>query len=338
MRAAVWLGKDKLVVKEVEKPSAGPGEAIIRVKWAGICGTDLAVCAGKLSRARPPLIPGHEFSGEIVEVPEENRWGLREGDAVVAEPLLPCERCYACRTGMYNVCENFAIVGVDAPGSFAEFVKVKARNVYRLPSNISLELASLTEPTAVALRTVQRSGMKVGDSVVILGGGPIGLLIAELVRIGGALPIIISEISPYRANFARNLGFEVVAPARDELEKRVKDLTRGRGADVVFDAVGVPAAASQFTRISRIGGSIVVVGLYKEPSPVDLKEVCFRELTITGSRVYRYPDFEKVLDIILKDSNRFSSIITEKMELDEIERGLRLLNEGRAMKVLIHPS
>jgi len=158
------------------------------------------------------------------------------------------------------------------------------------------------------------------------------------VRIGGALPIIISEISPYRANFARNLGFEVVAPARDELEKRVKDLTRGRGADVVFDAVGVPAAASQFTRISRIGGSIVVVGLYKEPSPVDLKEVCFRELTITGSRVYRYPDFEKVLDIILKDSNRFSSIITEKMELDEIERGLRLLNEGRAMKVLIHPS
>jgi len=229
-------------------------------------------------------------------------------------------------------------VGVDAPGSFAEFVKVKARNVYRLPSNISLDLASLTEPTAVALRTVQRSGMKVGDSVVILGGGPIGLLIAELVRIGGALPIIISEISPYRANFARNLGFEVVVPARDELEDRVRDLTRGRGADVVFDAVGVPAAASQFTRISRIGGSIVVVGLYKEPSPVDLKEVCFRELTITGSRVYRYPDFEKVLDIILKDSNRFSSIITEKMELDEIERGLRLLNEGRAMKVLIHPS
>ncbi len=338
MRAAVWLGKDKLVVKEVEKPSAGPGEAIIRVKWAGICGTDLAIYAGRLSRARPPLIPGHEFSGEIVEVPKENLWGLREGDAVVAEPLLPCGRCHACRTGMYNVCENFAMVGVDAPGSFAEFVKVKARNVYRLPSNISMELASLTEPTAVALHTVQRSGMKVGDSVVILGGGPIGLLIAELARISGAAPIIISEISPYRTSLARNLGFEVVVPARDELEKRVKALTRGRGADVVFDAVGVPAAASQFTRTSRIGGRIVVVGLYKEPSPVDLKEVCFRELTIIGSRVYRYPDFEKVLDIIFKDSDRFSSIITEKMELDQIERGFRISSQGKAMKVLIHPS
>lgn len=338
MRAAVWLGKEKLVVKEVQKPSAGPGEALIRVRWAGICGTDLAIYAGKFPRARPPLIPGHEFSGEIVQVPGENPSRLKEGDAVVVEPLLPCKTCYACRMGMYNVCENFAIMGVDAPGCFAEFAKAKATNVYLLPSYLSLELAALAEPTAVALRTVQRSGMRVGDSVVVLGGGPIGLLIAELARMGGALPIIISEISPYRANLARKLGFEVVVPSKDELEKRVRDLTRGRGADVVFDAVGVPAAASQFTSISRIGGRIAVVGIHKEPTPVDLRELCFHELTITGSRVYRYPDFEKVVDLILKDSDRLSSIITEKMELDRIERGFKMSNEGKTMKVLIHPS
>ncbi len=239
---------------------------------------------------------------------------------------------------MYNVCENFAIMGVDAPGSFAEFVKVKARNVYRLPSHLSLELASLTEPTAVALHSVQRSGLKVGDSVVILGGGPIGVLIAELARMGGAVPIIISETRPYRAGVARNLGFEVVIPARGKLEERVRELTRDRGADVVFDAAGVPVVASEFTRITRIGGRIIVVGIHKKPSPVDLKEVCFHELTMTGSRVYRYPDFEKVLDIMVKNSDRLSSMITERMELGHIQKGLKLSNEGRAMKVLIHPS
>ncbi len=338
MKAAVWLGKEKLVVREVERPSAGPGEALIRVRWTGICGTDLAVYAGKFPRARPPLIPGHEFSGEIVQVPQENPSGLKEGDAVVADPLLPCGACYSCRMGMYNVCENFAIMGVDASGSFTEFVKVKAGNIYLLPPHLSLELAALTEPTAVALHTVQRSGMRLGDSVVILGGGPIGLLIAELARMGGALPIIISEVSSYRAGLARKLGFEVVVPDKDQLEKRVRELTRGRGADVVFDAVGLPAVASEFTRISRIGGRIAVVGVYKEQAPVDLREVCFNELTIIGSRVYRYPDFEKVMDLILKDLDRLSSIITEKMELDQIGRGMKLLNEGRAMKVLIHPS
>jgi 2-desacetyl-2-hydroxyethyl bacteriochlorophyllide A dehydrogenase len=337
MKAAVWLGKEKLVVREVEKPSPGSGEALIKVRWAGICGTDLAVYAGKFPRARPPLIPGHEFSGEIVQVPRENPSGLKEGDAVVVEPLLPCGTCYSCRMGMYNVCENFAIMGVDASGSFAEFVKARAGSIYLLPPGLSLELAALTEPMAVALRTVQRSGMRVGDSVVILGGGPIGLLVAELGRMGGAMPIIISEVSPYRANLASKLGFKVVIPNKDDLEKRVRDLTRGRGADVVFDAVGVPAAASEFTRISRVGGLIAVVGIYKEQAPVDLREVCFGELTITGSRVYRYPDFEKVMDLILKDSDRLSSIVTEKMELDQIGKGMKLLNEGRAMKVLIHP-
>lgn len=338
MKAAVWLGKEQLVIREVEKPSVGPGEALIRVRWAGICGADLATYEGKFPRARPPLVLGHEFSGEIIEVPGENPSGLKEGDAVVVEPILPCGTCPACRIGMYNVCENFAIVGVEAPGSFAEFVKVKASSVYVLPPGLSLELAALAEPAAVALHAVQRSGLKVGDSVVILGGGPIGLLIAEMARMGGALPTIISEISPYRASIARQMGFEVVVPSKDKLEKRVRDLTHGRGADVAFDALGIPTVASQFTHISRIGGRITVVGMHKEPSPLDLKEVCFHELTIIGSHVYRYPDFERAVDLILKDSDRLRSIITAKMDLDQIERAFKMVAERTAMKVLIRPS
>ncbi len=253
MKAAVWLEKDKIVVREVEKPSVEPGEVLIRVKWAGICGADLATYKGKFLRARPPLVLGHEFSGEIVEVAGENPLGLKKGEGVAVEPLIPCGTCASCRTGIYNVCENFAIIGVEASGCFAEFVKVRERSVYVLPPGLSLELAALVEPTAVAFHAVTRSGLRVGDSVVVLGGGPIGLLIAEVAKMGGAVPIIISEISHFRAELAKRMGFEVILPNKDSLEERVRDLTGGRGAEVVFDAVGIPVAASQFTRISRIG-------------------------------------------------------------------------------------
>lgn len=338
MKAAVWLGERKLVVKDVEDPSPGPGEVVVRVRWAGVCGTDLAMYEGRFFRAKPPVVLGHEFSGEIAQSPADNLLGVREGDAVVAEPLLPCGRCYACRTGMYNMCENFAIIGVEAPGCFAQYVKVKASSVHVLPSGLSMELAALAEPTAVAFHAVTRSGMRIGDSVAILGGGPIGVLVAEVARVGGAGVVIVSEVSPWRADFSRKLGFNVIMPDRDDLEKRVRDLTNGRGADVVFDAAGAPAAASQFTRISRPGGRIVVVGMYKDVISLDLRVLTFRELTMVGSHVYRYADFEKAVHFILKDSPRLSSIITEKKELNDIESALGMVREGRAMKVLIRPS
>ncbi len=237
MKAAVWYDKDDIRVEEREMPSPRAGEVLIRVRAAGICGTDLMICQGKFPRSRPPLVAGHEFVGEIVtmnDVPSD----LKTGDRVAVNPLISCGRCVACRTGFPHVCEKLRLIGVDVDGAFAEYVSASWEKVYRIPANFSYEIASLTEPTAVAIHVVGRSGLRVGDSAVVLGGGPIGLLIAMMAQIAGASRIIVTEILHDRLRFAQKLAFEVIDSSKHDVSQKIRTMTEGRGVDVVFDAAG----------------------------------------------------------------------------------------------------
>ena len=337
MKAAVWYGENDVRVEEIKKPSIKEGEVLIKVRAAGICGTDLTIYKGKFPRSRPPLIPGHEFAGEVVAVKNVPSH-LKIGDRVVVNPLLFCGRCIACKMGFSNACPKLRLIGVDIDGAFAEFVKASWEKVHKIPSNFPFETAALIEPVAVALHAVKKSTCGIGDLIMVMGAGPIGILVAMIARIAGASQVIVTEVLEYRVKLAKKLGFCVIDSSKSNVVEKVCEMTKGRGVDVVFDTAAVPQVASQLVSLIRPRGKIVIIGLYKEPSPVDLLDMIFKEAHLLGSRVYSEIDFEKAADLVTSGKIKIESLITHRLSLKEVKEGIKLLEKGKnVMKVVVFP-
>jgi 2-desacetyl-2-hydroxyethyl bacteriochlorophyllide A dehydrogenase len=339
MKALVYHGKDSLSLEEMEMPRIEEGEALIRVHFAGICGSDLNIWHGALSRIVPPVILGHEFCGEIVEMRGSPPPDLKVGDSVAVEPLLNCGLCLPCRLGHYHVCRRLRLIGVDVHGGFAPYVKAPFSRLYKLDPGLSMELAALCEPTAVAVHMVRRSRLQVGDFAMILGGGPIGLLVAQVARAAGAGRVVIAEINDFRLSLARELGFEVIDPKKTDPVKTVLDSTGGEGADVVFEEVGLPETAAQMIALTRVRGRILLGGIYKKPALVDLQNVAIKEIELVGSRVYNFRDFRTALSVLAQGKVNGRALISKTIRLEEIiDQGFRLIQEGgQVMKILVNP-
>jgi 2-desacetyl-2-hydroxyethyl bacteriochlorophyllide A dehydrogenase len=306
----------------------------VHVSKTGICGTDLMIYRGKHPRSVPPLIPGHEVAGEIVEAAEGS--GLKAGDRVVVNPLISCGNCIACRMGTPHICQTLQVLGNDLDGSFAEYLKTTPDKIYRLPQEISMERASLVEPAAVAYHAVMRSQCAAGDVVVVQGAGPIGILAAMIAEIAGASKIIITEVQKYRLKMAEQYGFIAVDTAKHDVVETVRSITDGRFADIVINAAAVPQAAAQFASLIRPRGKIVIVGLFKEPTPVELVKITFKEGNLIGSRVYPARDFERAAELIISGKLDADPLITHRLDLEEAERGIDLLERGEnVMKVVL---
>lgn len=336
MTAVVWRGKGQLALDQVEVPRLAPGEVMIKVAYAGICGSDLGIYGGKHPRAKAPLIMGHELTGEIVEIASPDRSELNVGDKVTINPLMSCGKCQPCQTGHTHVCRTLGLVGIDCDGAFAEYVAVSSDKLLKLPPGIPLDIAALAEPLAVAVHAIRRSEMKAGDRVVVLGGGPIGLLTAICARYAGASKIVISELSEERRKLASELGFTVV-DAKDNPEPLIAEMIGPDGADVVFEAAGVAPTIELATKIAKITGQIVIVGVFKEPTPVNLQAVNFRELSLIGVRVYTAKDFQIAVTMLeeVKDLDR---IISHRLPFAQAEEGIKLMQSGKdSMKILLHP-
>jgi len=339
MKALVYHGKESIALEEMELPKLQEGEALIKVHYAGICGSDLNIWHGALSRIVPPVILGHEFCGEIVEVKDQAKGDLKVGDPVAVEPLINCGICLPCRMGLYHVCRRLKLIGVDVHGGFAPYVKAPFPRIYKLAPGASMELAALTEPTAVATHMVRRSGVQVGDFVVVLGGGPIGLLVAQVARAVGASRVYISEINEFRLNLAQELGFGVINPQKTDAIQAVLDMTGGEGADVVFEEIGLPEAATQMIAMTRVRGRILMGGIYKKPAPVDLQNVAIKEIEMVGSRVYDFRDFQAALDLLNDGRVKATPLISKKIRLEQIiEEGFNVIQAGgQVMKILVRP-
>lgn len=339
MKALVYHGKESIALEEMELPKLQEGEALIKVHYAGICGSDLNIWHGALSRIIPPVILGHEFCGEIVEVKGQAKGDLKVGDPVAVEPLINCGICLPCRMGLYHVCRCLKLIGVDVHGGFAPYVKAPFPRIYKLAPGASMELAALTEPTAVATHMVRRSGVQVGDFVVVLGGGPIGLLVAQVARAVGASRVYISEINEFRLNLAQELGFGVINPQKADAIQAVLDMTGGEGADVVFEEIGLQEAAAQMVAMTRVRGRILMGGIYKKPAPVDLQNVAIKEIEMVGSRVYDFRDFQAALDLLNDGRVKATPLISKKIKLEQIiEEGFNVIQAGgQVMKILVRP-
>ncbi|MCX5734822.1 MAG: alcohol dehydrogenase catalytic domain-containing protein [candidate division NC10 bacterium] len=329
MKAAVYRKETGLTVEDRAVPALQPGEALIYVKLAGICGTDIHLAEGKRKDAPDALIPGHEFMGVVAEVADTAHRGL-VGRRVVAEPIINCGQCPTCLRGYAHVCEHLRVRGVHVDGVFAECAVVGVNRIHLVPDGLPDRLAAAVEPLAVAVHVVRRAHPNVGDSVMVIGAGPIGLLVAQVARRAGATRTVVVEVSPGRLAIARQLGFEVL-DARDPAQQDTS-----LGMDIVFEVSGSVPGISRAIRSVRPRGTLLVVGFFPDPPPVELAQVLLKELELRGSRVYAAGDFPAAVALLEQGAIQAESLISHVLPLSQIKAAMDLCAGGTdAMKVLL---
>jgi 2-desacetyl-2-hydroxyethyl bacteriochlorophyllide A dehydrogenase len=338
VKALVYWGKGDIRIKDVDKPQCKDGHAVIEVSYAGICGSDLTIYAGKHPRARPPVVLGHEFSGVIAERKGKDRPDLKEGERVTVEPTFSCGACNLCRTGSYHICSRKGLYGIDADGAFAERVHVPLKTIFTLPEEITLEEGAIVEPLAVAVRAVMISRLTIGEFVIVLGAGPIGLLTAEVARAAGAAEVLIVEPDAFRKEMAEKMNFTVFDPDRATLEEALR-ATGGHEIDVVFDAAGVPSAALLATQLVRRAGRIVIVSIYKNQVLYDLATVTYGEIQIMGTCIYTFKDFSRAIRLLEDRKVQVIPLVTHRFKLEEGKQAFETLIDGKnTQKVLFSVS
>jgi (R,R)-butanediol dehydrogenase/meso-butanediol dehydrogenase/diacetyl reductase len=335
MKAAYYHGEKTIKTGESVPRKPGPDEVRIHVAYCGVCGTDLHIFKGGMDkRVSMPQVIGHEMSGEIAEV-GSNVKGWSPGDRVVVRPLNPCGSCPACKAGHSHVCYNLKFLGIDTPGAFQRSWTVPAHTLHRLPAHLSYDLAALIEPVAVACHDIRRGELRPGEEAVVIGGGPIGLLIGLVGKQAGAR-ILISEVNPFRLNLAKEMGLETVNPKDTDLSEFVLKRTGGTGADAVFEVTGTAAGAAAMTPLVRVRGRIVVVGVFGDPPKVDLFRFFWRELHLCGARVYEAEDFEKAIDLAARGAFPLERLISARWPVTELQKAFEQIEAGTdLMKVLI---
>ncbi|WP_282160585.1 zinc-dependent alcohol dehydrogenase [Ulvibacterium marinum] len=334
MKATVYEGNKtfSVIEREIEAPSKG--EVRIKVAYSGVCGTDVHIYHGMMDkRVNIPVTIGHEMSG-IIDAIGEGVSDFSVGEKVVVRPLddrgvKPSDK------GFNHICEDLKFIGIDSPGSMQQYWNVPAFTLHKLKQETDLKLAALIEPLAVAVHDVRLSGLVAGETAVVLGGGPIGLLVALVAKETGA-DVIVSEVNENRILKARELGLNAVNPTKIDLIGYVQERTKGRKADVVFEVAGVQPALDVMTEIAGIRGRILMVAIHGQKREVDLFKFFWKELKLIGARVYEKEDYEKAITLITANELPFEEMITGVQPLSNIQQVFENIdNNPDGMKVLM---
>lgn len=334
-KATVYRGDKKFSVetKDVLPPKAG--EVQIDVSYCGICGTDLHIYLGHMDqRVGFERTIGHEMSGTIAAL-GDGVMDFSVGQNVVVRPLDHCGDCPACDAGHEHICHNLTFIGIDNEGAFQEKWNVPAHTIHVLPNNLDLSHAALIEPLAVACHDVKRGNVAPGDDVLVIGGGPIGMLVALVARHAGG-NVTISEINENRLAYAQSLGFETMNPKSDDVAALVHVRTGGKGADVVFEVSGTQPGVDLMTEAAATRGRIVMVAIHATKPQIDLFKFFWRELDMLGARVYHKQDFDTAMELLDQGVVDCDSFITDIKPLDEIQSAFEALTSNpNAMKTMI---
>jgi L-iditol 2-dehydrogenase len=343
MKAVVFYKPGDVRVEEVEKPSPESGEVIVRNVVALTCGTDLKMFLRGHPYVKPPIIMGHEFSGVIEEVGGDVST-FQVGDRVVSVNSAPCGTCVYCKLGRFNLCERLDefIIGFSVDGAYAEYVRVPSRitkyNVYRIPDNLEHEIAALLEPFSCVVRGHRLIHIDVGDTVVIIGAGPIGLMHVMLAKNSNAGKIIVSDISWDRLKFAKKFGADtVINPNEEDIFSIVREETGGLGADVVIEAVGSPNTWETAMKLPRKGGKVLLFGGPPKGTtvPVDTYRIHYEEVIIQGSFHFTPEDVLRAFKIICSGKLPLKNLITSRAKIDDIVNVFERLKEGKEIKVAL---
>ncbi|NJE26133.1 L-threonine 3-dehydrogenase [Thermococcus sp. MV5] len=359
MKAAIFKGEGKLVVEDVPKPDLSKDLIIpkkykpeqfmkirreelvlVKVLAAGICGTDLHILSIPPGHsATPGAILGHEFIGEVVEIGEDVD-NVNIGDIVAVDPNIKCGKCWFCRNGYPNMCQEMTTLGIYGNGGFAEYAVVPAKQLYVLPKNIDIEKAVLFEPLTTAVHNWEKVNLKPGETILIFGAGPIGAFYIKLAQLSGANEIIVSEPSSLRRELAKKLGAtRVINPFEENVPDVVSSLTR-YGVDVAIDASGVPEVIKQAVEVVRPGGRVSLFGqqnIHAFADHVSFTLMNQKELSIFGSYAAA-KSFDQTIEILKKrETDDLKNIITHRVSLEDIHKGLELMRKKEALKVVVYP-
>ena len=333
MKAAMLYGVKDLKVEDVEVPEVKDGEVLVKVKAATTCGTDLKIFQrGYVEKViKLPTIFGHEWAGEVAEVGRGLEWP-RKGMRVRAGNSAPCLHCSMCQRGKYNLCENMIWLW----GAYAEYIKVPARmvlmNMQGVPDGISYEEAAITEPLACVLHGVEQANVKLGDTVAIIGAGPIGLLHLLTVKKMGAGRTIMIDLVDERLGFAEKLGADAtVNSGKENVETRIRELTGGYGADVAIEAIGLSATWEQALKLARKGGTVLEFGGCPPGTEikVNAEMLHYGELTVMGTFHTTPLHFRKALNLIATRTIDVRPLVTRKMKLDNIKEAFEILSTSK---------
>lgn len=340
MKAAVFRGLgQKLSVAEVARPEPGPGEVVIRVEACGVCGSDLHATDSGAFLQEPGTILGHEFAGDVVASADD---GVTVGQRVTVVPVNPCGQCRNCLEGYTMLCAQNRITGLAGqavPGAYAEYVKAPARYVVSLPESVSYEEGAMVEPLAVGLHAVDKAGIALGDRVLIIGAGPIGLSVTSFAKIAGAGKVVVSERAPARLEAATKFGADAVVnvSAASDMAAAFAEIAGGP-PDVIFDCVGVPGMIQNAIDLSRARGTIVVVGVcMKEDTQIPLTAI-LKELKIQYILGYQEADFARVLGFLQQGRVKPAPMVTDRVALTALPDAFEGLRQpGDQIKLMILP-
>jgi 2-desacetyl-2-hydroxyethyl bacteriochlorophyllide A dehydrogenase len=335
MRAAVYLGARTFAVQERREPAPTAGHVAIDVAYTGICGTDLHIFHGHMDhRVTAPAVIGHEMAGRVAAV-GEGVDGWAAGDPVTVMPLDSCGLCPACRSGHTHLCHRLRFLGIDATGSMQSRWTVPAEVLVRVPADLSLEHAALVEPTAVAVHDVARADLQPGEQVLVVGGGPIGVLIALVARRAGA-DVLLLEPNPHRRAVAEAVGTEAADPLARDITTVIDGWTGGAGPSAAFEVSGSQAGMDFAVSVLAARGRLVLVGIHPQPIPVDLHRFFWRELTLVGARLYQRDDFDAAVTLVADGVVPADTVISQIEPLANVAGAFVALESGGStMKVLI---
>jgi len=336
MKAVVFPEPNRLVIEERPIPALGEEDVLLKVHACGVCGTDSHIFRGE-HIVKFPIVPGHEFSGEVVEI-GTGVSNVRVGDRVTVDPNIVDRTCFFCTRGQVHLCENLTAVGVNYDGGFAEFCRVPAVQAYRVPDSLSLDEAAMAEPVACCLHGIDGADVGPGCTVVVLGAGSIGLILLRLARIAGAGRIIASEPDPRKRELAARFGAEILLdPAKDDVRARVMEITRV-GADVVIECAGRLETAELAIGIARRGGTVLQFGVVgpAERAAISPYEIYYKELTIRGSFVNPFTH-SRAIELLAAKQVDVMPLITHRFGLDDAAKALETAQGKDAVKVLIAP-
>jgi L-iditol 2-dehydrogenase len=343
MKALVLKEYCRFAIEDFPVPTLQPGDVLVRVRACGICGSDVHGMDGSSGRRIPPIIMGHEAAGVIAEIGNAVT-GWSKGDRVTFDSTVSCGDCWYCRRGKINLCDNRRVLGVSCGeyrrhGAFAEFVAVPQRILYRLPDNLSFEQAAMVEAVSVAVHAVERTPLSLNAAVAVVGAGMIGLLAVQVLRTRGCGKIIAIDLDDGKLKLASKFGATHTINAGDpDLQKKIRELTSGRGVDAAFEAVGLPATVKTAIESARKGGSITLIGNLKPQVELPLQAVVTRELTLIGTCASA-GEYPACLDLIASGKVNVTDFISATPPLEEGAKWFERLYAGEKglMKVLLKP-
>ncbi|MBP5880278.1 alcohol dehydrogenase catalytic domain-containing protein [Streptomyces scabiei] len=333
--AVRYLSARTLDTAPAATATPGPGEVEVAPAFVGICGTDLHIFHGDMdARVQTPAVLGHEMSGRIVSVGDGVE-GWAPGDAVTVMPLRWDDTCPACQAGNQHICHNLDFIGIDSPGAMQQRWTVPASTLVRLPGSVPLDHAALVEPTAVAVHDVGRAAVRDGEKVVVVGGGPVGILIALVARNAGADARVI-ELSPHRRLLAEDLGLATWDPSAADVTALVGEWTGNAGADVAFEVSGAAGGVDTAVDVLGVRGRLCLVAIHPKPREINLHRFFWRELTLVGARLYHRADFEQAVALVADGTVPAAKLISKVVPLTEAPAAFEALEGGgNVMKILV---